>query len=135
MARALRVEKTIEVRCGKDAAFDALIRREELSRWFADGASDDVREGSTVEFQWGAGREARRSLARVLRVEPGRRVMMRWENGFAHAKDDYFSLSVKKKARGGVEITVVDFATKDALEDLEDIWDDCLDRLKGALES
>lgn len=135
MARALRVEKTIQVKSDPKTVFEALTRREALSRWFADDASGDVREGSTIEFCWGRGREARRSRARVLRVDPGRMVMMRWEDGFAHAQDDYFSLTLKKKQRGAVEVTAIDFASKDALEDLEEIWDDCLERLKDALES
>lgn len=134
MARALRVEKTVEIKSDKASVFEALTCRAGLARWFADGASDDLSEGTTIEFQWGAGREVRRSRARVLRVQQGESVMMRWEDGFAHARDDYFSLTLKKKPRGSVEVTVIDFATKDALEDLEDIWDQCLGRLKGALE-
>lgn len=134
MARALRVEKSVQIKSDSDAVFEAMTCRDGLSQWFADGASNDLQEGSTIEFQWGSGRDARKSRARVLRVQAGKCVMMRWEDGFAHAKDDYFSLTLKKKPRGSVEVTVIDFATKDALEDLQDIWDECLERLKGVLE-
>jgi len=63
MARALRVDKSVLVRNTPETLFKALTDRRELARWFADGASGDVREGAMIEFTWGAGPTARRSRA------------------------------------------------------------------------
>ena len=135
MARALRVEKTVSIKSDPDRVYSALTEKAQLRRWFADKVSADVRQGSMVEFTWGTGSSARRSRARVLRVDPGKSVMFRWEDGFSHSQDDYFSLTIKKKPKGGLDVTVVDFASKDALDELEEIWDDCLDKLKGNCEN
>ena len=135
MARALRVEKTIRIKSEPDRVYSALTERSQLGRWFADKASADATPGSMVEFTWGRGSHARRSRARVLRVDPGRSVMFRWEDGYSHSQDDYFSLTIKKRPKGGLDVTVIDFATKDALEELEEIWDDCLDKLKDNCEA
>lgn len=135
MARALRVEKTILIRSDAATVFSNLTEAGKLSTWFADRVSEDIQNGSLVEFAWGKGREARKGRARVLRVDPGRSIMLRWENGFSHSPDDYFSLTIHKRPKGHLEVTVVDFATKDAQEELEEIWDDCLDRLKETCEA
>lgn len=132
MARALRVDKSLALKTSAGRLFEAISTAEGLARWFADDVSDDVQEGSLVEFTWGKGRTARKSRARVLRVHAGKSVMMRWEDSLSHSRDDYFSLTVER-AKRGVTLAVVDFATKDSQEELEEIWDECLARLKEAL--
>ncbi len=129
MARALRVDKSVLVRNTPETLFKALTDRRELARWFADGASGDVREGAMIEFTWGAGPTARRSRARVLRLEPGKTVMMRWENGSAQSRDDYFAMSIEVQ-KGGVLVAAVDFAARDTQAELEEVWEECLAKLK-----
>ncbi|MBI4881667.1 MAG: SRPBCC domain-containing protein [Planctomycetes bacterium] len=133
MARALRVDKSIVIRCPRERLFAAISRAAELSRWFADRVSADMQAGSAVEFTWGAGRTAHRLRAQVLRVSGGRSVMLRWEDSRAHSRDDYFSISLEER-RSGVAVVVVDFATKDTRAELEEIWDGCLAKLKETYE-
>lgn len=134
MARALRVDKTLSIRSTAERVYQAISTKAGLASWFADAVSSDVHEGDLVEFTWGRGRMARRSRARVLRVNKGKSVMLRWEDSLSHSRDDYFSVTVKKEKKG-VTVTVVDFATKDSRDELDEIWDECLAKLKESLES
>ncbi len=133
MARALRVDKSLVIRSTADRVYEAISTRDGLARWFADGVSSDVHEGDLIEFTWGRGRTARKSRARALRVSKGKSVMLRWEDSLAHSRDDYFSVTVKKEKKG-VTVTVVDFATKDSRDELDEIWDECLAKLKETVE-
>ncbi len=129
MARALRVDKSVVVSNTLETMYKALTDRRELARWFADGASDDVREGALIEFVWGSGPTARRSRARVLRLEPSRTVMLRWENGSAQSRDDYFAMTLETQ-KAGVLVSAVDFAARDTQAELEEVWEECLAKLK-----
>lgn len=133
MARALRVDRSVQVMCKPERLFKAVSETQELARWFADRVTGDIEEGGLVEFTWGQGGMAHSAKARVLRLQPGKSVMLRWEDARSHSRDDYMSLTVKE-GRSGSTITVIDFATKDTQDELEEIWDQCLARLKEALE-
>lgn len=132
MARALRIDKQIVVPKPLAEAWKAISTAEGLSRWYADRVAGEVREGETVEFTWGHGATAHRSRAAVLRVHEQKAVMLRWEDTSSHSRDDYFAVSVKK-VKKGTEITVVDFATKDTREEVDEVWDECLAKLQEAL--
>lgn len=134
MARALRVDKEVAIAADAARVFSALVKGSELEKWFADRVSGDAREGELIEFAWGSGPTVRRSRARVLRIEPGAGVMMRWEDAAVHSRDDYFSLRVEE-GKGTTTVRVVDFATRDTAGELDEIWDQCLAKLKAALEA
>lgn len=133
MARALRVEKSVQVRSSPARMFQAITRRQDLALWFADRVSQDLAAGQLVEFGWGRGAAEHRQQARVLKIDPAHSVMLRWEDARAHSRDDYLSLTVEECA-GGSLVTVLDFATKDTRDELEQIWDDCLAKLKKAFD-
>lgn len=134
MARALRVDKKILIRTPMDRAYEAIATAKGLKGWYADDVSSDPVEGELLDFTWGKGAASHKSKARVLRVYPGKGVMLRWEDIRAHSRDDYFSISLKKAGKS-VGVEIVDFATKDTRDEVDEIWDECLDKLKQRLES
>ncbi len=132
MARALRIDKKILVPAPLDRVWESISTAKGLAAWFADRVSADVVEGDFVDFGWGTGPAAHRSRAVVLRVHDKKTVMLRWEDTSSHSRDDYFSLSVKS-TRKGTEVTVVDFATKDTRDEVDEVWDECVAKLTEAL--
>ena len=135
MARALRIDKSLTVKAAIDAAWTTISTAAGLATWFADKASADAREGGSIDFTWGTGGTAHKARAVVLRIHdhPGEKtLMMRWEDTHAHSRDDYFSVAVKKGRRGS-EITIIDFATKDTREEVDEVWEECLAKLTNVL--
>ena len=135
MARALRIDKQLSVKASLDDVWTKVSTAAGLSTWFADKASADAREGGSIEFTWGSGGTAHRSRAVVLRVHDHaaeKTVMMRWEDTSAHSRDDYFSIQAKK-GRGKTDVTIIDFATKDTRDEVDEVWEDCLAKLTDTL--
>lgn len=132
MARALRIDKQLVLGIPLESAWTAISTAEGLAAWFADGVSADVHEGDFIDFSWGTGATAHRARAAVLRVHDRKTVMLRWEDTSSHSRDDYFSISIKE-TRKKTQFTVVDFATKDTQDEVDEVWDECLAKLSEAL--
>lgn len=98
-----------------------------LKKWLAD---DVCTNGRRTTFTWGnPGHLSETHTARVLEVVKKDRIRWYWE--YEDDKQTYWEIKMSKdEIAENYHLHITDFATSDELEDLTDIWNNNIDRLR-----
>lgn len=73
----MEVTREIVLPAPREEVWEALTDEDRLAEWFANDVELDPRPGGSGVFRWNDGDERR---AVVETVEPGRRLVLRWED-------------------------------------------------------
>jgi uncharacterized protein YndB with AHSA1/START domain len=77
--RIAAVEREMELRAPTDRVWKAITDAQELSGWFSNAASLDLKPGGDATFTWSGGHpDSGTYLARIERVEPPHVFAYRW---------------------------------------------------------
>lgn len=95
-----------------------------LSEWFA----DDINiQGDTYTFFWeGNGQEAK-----LINKKDNSSIRFQWED---EDEDSYFEFKIRKdELTGDVALIITDFAEDDEKDDIVDLWDTQVSKLKHTI--
>lgn len=105
------IVKKVWIRASSETVYSALTEPKELTLWFCDRASCEVREGGELVAFWKSGKENQQGRAVFTRVVPGIRLELRWTDegrgpeqaGFHHTLE----YEIRSKS-GMTELIMVD---------------------------
>ncbi len=101
-----------------------------LQKWMADYVDDGPDD--TLVFKWGEAwtqQDVRES--KLLRIVKNHYVRLRWLDD--NEENEYWELRLEKsELTGDVTLVITDYADEDDVENICQVWDDCMERLHNA---
>lgn len=117
------------INCSPKVLFNRLSTASGLTEWFADDVS--VR-GKTYTFVW----EGDKLLAEKKIQKENRLVRYEWIDNDFDKNEDYFEFVISQDdLTNDVSLSVVDFAEESETEEITDLWNSQISKLKHLLGS
>ena len=129
MAEKKQIQLEYAVNCSPKVLFNRLSTASGLTEWFA----DDVRvKGNLFTFIWGkTSQSAEKKFHRENKM-----VRYEWVGEELDKDESYFEFIISQDdLTNDVSLTVIDFADEDESEEIRDLWDSQISKLKHLLGS
>lgn len=129
MAEKIQMKLEYAVNCSPKVLFNRLSTASGLTEWFA----DDVRvKGDLFTFFWG---ETSESAEKKLHRE-NKMVRFEWIGDDLEKNGSYFEFVINQDdLTNDVSLTIVDFVEEDEINDVTNLWDTQISKLKHLLGS
>ena len=129
MAGKTKLNLEYTVNCSPKVLFNRLSTAAGLTEWFA----DDVRvKGNFFTFVWGnSNEEAEKKMHKENKM-----VRYEWTDNDLDKDESYFEFVINQDdLTNDVSLTIVDFADEDEVENISDLWNSQISKLKHLLGS
>ena len=129
MAGKTKLNLEYTVNCSPKVLFNRLSTAAGLTEWFA----DDVRvKGNFFTFVWGSSNEE----AEKKMHKENKMVRYEWTDNDLDRDESYFEFVINQDdLTNDVSLTIVDFADADEVENISDLWNSQISKLKHLLGS
>ncbi len=129
MAGKTKLNLEYNVNCSPKVLFNRLSTASGLTEWFA----DDVRvKGNIFTFVWGSSNEE----AEKKMHKENKMVRYEWTDNDLDKDESYFEFVINQDdLTNDVSLTIIDFADADEVENISDLWDSQISKLKHLLGS
>ena len=129
MAGKTKLNLEYSVNCSPKVLFNRLSTAAGLTEWFA----DDVRvKGNFFTFVWGSSNEE----AEKKMHKENKMVRYEWTDNDLDRDESYFEFVINQDdLTNDVSLTIVDFADADEVENISDLWNSQISKLKHLLGS
>ena len=129
MAGKTKLNLEYTVNCSPKVLFNRLSTAAGLTEWFA----DDVRvKGNFFTFVWGSSNEE----AEKKMHKENKMVRYEWTDNDLDKDESYFEFVINQDdLTNDVSLTIIDFADADEVENVSDLWDSQISKLKHLLGS
>ena len=129
MAGKTKLNLEYTVNCSPKVLFNRLSTAAGLTEWFA----DDVRvKGNFFTFVWGSSNEE----AEKKMHKENKLVRYEWTDNDLDKDESYFEFVINQDdLTNDVSLTIVDFADQDEVENISDLWNSQISKLKHLLGS
>jgi uncharacterized protein YndB with AHSA1/START domain len=129
MAGKTKLNLEYTVNCSPKVLFNRLSTAAGLTEWFA----DDVRvKGNFFTFVWGSSNEE----AEKKMHKENKMVRYEWTDNDLDKDESYFEFVINQDdLTNDVSLTIVDFADEEEVENISDLWNSQISKLKHLLGS
>ena len=129
MAGKTKLNLEYTVNCSPKVLFNRLSTAAGLTEWFA----DDVRvKGNFFTFVWGSSNEE----AENKMHKENKMVRYEWTDNDLDKDESYFEFVINQDdLTNDVSLTIVDFADEEEVENISDLWNSQISKLKHLLGS
>lgn len=126
MSEKIKIQLEYLINCSPKVLFNRLSTASGLTEWFA----DDVRvKGNLFTFVWGDSEER----AEKKNQKENKCVRYEWI-GNINKEDEYFEFSINQDdLTNDVSLTIVDYAEADEVEEITELWNMQITKLKQLL--